>query len=48
MKEKRNPKWRPDELILALDLYFQWEPGQIDARNPLAVKLSDNLKESTI
>ena len=37
MEKKRNPKWQRDELILALDLYFRLEPGQIDARNPLIV-----------
>ena len=30
----RNPKWYRDELILALDLYFKLEPGQMHARNP--------------
>lgn len=25
----KNPTWQRDELILALDLYFQLEPGQI-------------------
>lgn len=34
MEKKRNPKWQRDELILALDLYFQLEPGQLHAKNP--------------
>jgi len=33
----RNPKWHRDEVILALDLYFKTEPGQIHARNPEVV-----------
>ncbi len=28
----RNPKWHRDEIILALDLYFKIDPGQIHAR----------------
>lgn len=39
----RNPKWHRDELILALDLYFQLKPGQIHARNPLIIELSNVL-----
>lgn len=36
----RNPKWHRDELILAIDLYFKLEPGQIHARNPAIIELS--------
>lgn len=39
----RNPKWHKDELILALDLYFKIEPGQIHARNPAIIELSQTL-----
>jgi len=39
----RNPKWHRDELILALDLYFKLEPGQIHARNPAIIELSQIL-----
>ncbi|GGH00169.1 hypothetical protein GCM10007415_40100 [Parapedobacter pyrenivorans] len=39
----RNPKWHKDELILALDLYFKLEPGQIHARNPATIELSQAL-----
>lgn len=39
----RNPKWYRDELILALDLYFRIEPGQIHARNPAIIGLSQTL-----
>ncbi|MFC7526132.1 HNH endonuclease [Parapedobacter sp. GCM10030251] len=39
----RNPKWHKDELILALDLYFKIEPGQIHAQNPAIIELSQVL-----
>lgn len=39
----RNPKWHRDELILALELYFRVEPGQIHARNPAIIELSRTL-----
>lgn len=41
----RNPKWIRDEVILALDLYFQLEPGQIHSKNPLIIELSELLNE---
>lgn len=44
----RNPKWQRDELILALDLYFNLEPGQRHARNPQVIALSDILNELPI
>src|SRR5690606_40837895 len=44
----RNPKWQRDELILALDLYFDLEPGQIHARNPDVIALSDTLNQLPI
>lgn len=43
MNKKRNPKWQRDEIILALDLYFSIEPGQIGARNPLIIDFSNTL-----
>ena len=36
----RNPNWHRDEIILALDLYFQLNPGQIHNRNPKIIELS--------
>ena len=39
----KNPTWQRDELILALDLYFRLEPGQIHGRNELIVDLSEVL-----
>ena len=44
----RNPKWHRDEVILALDLYFQLEPGQIHARNPKIIELSEILNKLPI
>ena len=29
----RNPKWHRDEIILALDLYYDLEPGQMNSTN---------------
>jgi len=44
----RNPPWHRDELILALDLYTQLEPGQIHARNAKVIALSDLLNKLPI
>ena len=44
----RNPKWHRDEIILALDLYFKTEPGQIHARNPEVIELSEVLNKLPI
>lgn len=44
----RNPKWHRDEIILALDLYFRTEPGQIHARNPDIIELSEILNKLPI
>ena len=44
----RNPKWHRDEIILALDLYFKTEPGQIHARNPDVIELSEILNKLPI
>ena len=41
----RNPKWHRDEIILALNLYFNLEPGQIHARNPEVIELSEILNK---
>lgn len=41
----RNPKWHRDEIILALDLYFRLEPGNIHARNPDIIELSNILNK---
>ena len=44
----RNPKWHRDEIILALDLYFKLEPGQIHARNYEVIELSKTLNQLPI
>jgi len=44
----KNPNWERDELILALDLYFNLKPGQIHAKNPEIIKLSDILNRLPI
>lgn len=44
----RNPKWHRDEIILALDLYFQEDRGSIDARNPKVIELSEILNKLPI
>ena len=36
----KNPPWRRDEIILALDLYSRLEPGQISHSNPEIIELS--------
>lgn len=44
----RNPKWHRDEIILALELYFRTESGQIHANNPEIVELSKILNKLPI
>ncbi|WP_439475705.1 HNH endonuclease [Algoriphagus formosus] len=45
---QRNPKWHRDEIILALDLYFNLEPGQITSSNPAIIELSQVLNRLPI
>jgi 5-methylcytosine-specific restriction protein A len=35
----KNPDWNREELIMALDLYFNLEYGQMDGRNPEVIAL---------
>lgn len=44
----RNPKWNRDEIILALDLYFDKERGSIDANNSKIIELSNLLNSLSI
>ncbi|MBC9813364.1 HNH endonuclease [Crocinitomicaceae bacterium CZZ-1] len=44
----RNPKWHRDEIILALDLYFDSNRGTIEARNPNIIRLSEILNQLPI
>jgi 5-methylcytosine-specific restriction protein A len=41
----RNPKWHKDEIILALDLYFDKDRGSIDKNNPKIIELSATLNQ---
>ena len=44
----RNPKWHRDEIILALDLYFDKDLGPIDSGNPKIIALSERLNRLPI
>ena len=44
----RNPKWHRDEVILALDLYYSLESGQMSASNPNVIELSKILNRLPI
>lgn len=44
----RNPKWERDEIILALDLYFKLEPGQMHSKNIEVIELSEILNDLPI
>jgi 5-methylcytosine-specific restriction protein A len=44
----RNPKWHRDEIILALDLYFDKDLGPMDASNPKIIRLSEILNRLPI
>jgi 5-methylcytosine-specific restriction protein A len=40
----KNPVWKREELILALDLYFRMDYGQMHGKNPHIIRLSEELK----
>ena len=44
----RNPKWHRDEIILALNLYFNKDRGSIDKKNPKIIELSALLNKLPI
>lgn len=44
-KNKRNPNWTRDELILALDLYFRKNPNSINSHHPEVKAVSDTLRQ---
>lgn len=44
----RNPKWHRDEIILALDLYFDKDLGPMDSGNPKIIALSGLLNRLPI
>lgn len=41
----RNPKWKREELILALELYFGLEQGQMHKNNSEVISLSKNPRQ---
>lgn len=47
-KIKRNPPWQRDELILALDLYFELEPSEMVSTNEKVIGLSMTLNSLPI
>ena len=44
-KSLKNPTWIREELILALDLYFNLDYGQMHGTNPKIIELSKSLQE---
>ena len=44
----RNPKWHRDEVILALELYFDKDLGTINSNNPKIIALSELLNRLPI
>jgi 5-methylcytosine-specific restriction protein A len=36
----KNPNWQRDEIVLALDLYFDLEYGEMHDHNPKIIELS--------
>ena len=44
----KNPKWHRDEIILALDLYFDKNLGNMDPKNPKIITLSELLNRLPI
>lgn len=47
-KPKRNPVWSREELILALNLYFEIESSQFTSSNPKVIELSETLNKLNI
>lgn len=47
-RKNRNPDWIREELILALDLYFKLDYGQMHGRNSLIIQLSEDLRNLNI
>ena len=44
----RNPAWKRDELILALDLYFKFGVGNLSKNHKKILELSEILNELDI
>lgn len=48
IKKQRNPVWNRDELILALDLYFKYNPNNINSKHKEVIRLSEILNSLPI
>jgi len=46
--DMKNPDWNREEIILALDLYFNLDYGQMHGKNLQVVKLSEELRRMNI
>lgn len=44
----KNPDWLREEIILALDLYFNLDYGQMHGKNKEVIALSDDLKKMNL
>jgi 5-methylcytosine-specific restriction enzyme A len=44
----KNPAWTREEIILALDLYFKLDYGQMHGSNPYVIQLSKELRNLNI
>jgi len=44
----KNPNWQRDELILAIDLYFELENESVDSSHPKVIELSKVLNQLSI
>ena len=44
----KNPHWIKEEIILALDLYFKLDYGQMHGKNPAVIQLSQDLRNLDI
>lgn len=47
-EKKINPNWTREELILALDLYFDLDQGQMHKGHPAVIKVSNELRALNI
>ncbi len=47
-EKKTNPDWTREELILALDLYFDLDQGQMHKGHPDVIRVSNELRELNI
>jgi 5-methylcytosine-specific restriction enzyme A len=47
-KRKTNPDWTREELVLALDLYFNLDQGQMHKDNPDVIRVSNELRSLNI